>query len=126
VNTAVRGSCRHDAAVAAAAKPSVRAQVGINIHSLRYRALALIREVGFREVEAGDLYGRSPAEFTGLLKTAGLRAMSIGASWDALWKEIDGVATHAGRWEPSTWFAPQSPIARSIWQWRIASPRRTI
>ena len=67
-------------AVAIAAKPSFRAQVGINIYSLRYRAekdlpgtLALIRDLGFREVEAGDLYGCSPAEFAGLLKSAGLR-----------------------------------------------------
>ena len=46
-------------------------------------------------MEAGDLYGRSPAEFAGLVKSAGLRATSIGASWEALGKGLDGVVAHA-------------------------------
>ena len=65
------------AAVTAAGKPAFRAQVGINIYSLRYQAekdlpatLALIRQLGFAEVEAGDLYGRRAAEFLGLLYMA--------------------------------------------------------
>jgi sugar phosphate isomerase/epimerase len=85
-----------------AAKTAFRAQVGINIYSLRYLAekdlpatLALIRELGFREVEAGDLYGRTPDEFLGLLKAAGLHATSIGAAYDALGKDLESVAAHA-------------------------------
>jgi sugar phosphate isomerase/epimerase len=100
-------SRRHLLAAAAAALPAAaptafRAQVGINIYSLRYLAgkdlpatLALIRELGFREVEAGDLYGRRPAEFLGLLKAAGLHAASIGAAYDALGKDLPAVAAHA-------------------------------
>lgn len=90
------------AALPATAKAAFRAEVGINIYSLRYEAekdlpatLALIRKLGFRKVEAGDLYGRTPAEFLGLLKAAGLQATSIGAAYDALEKNLDGVAAHA-------------------------------
>ena len=90
------------AALPLAAKAAFRSQVGINIYSLRYLAekdlpatLALIRELGFREVEAGDLYGRSPGEFLGLLKAAGLRATSIGAAYGALGKDLASVAAHA-------------------------------
>jgi len=51
------------AALPAFAKPAFRAQVGINIYSLRYKAegsagtLALIRELGFPEVEAASCMG---------------------------------------------------------------------
>ncbi len=90
------------AALPATAKAAFRAEVGINIYSLRYEAekdlpatLALIRKLGFRKVEAGDLYGRTPAEFLVLLKAAGLQATSIGAAYDALEKNLDGVAAHA-------------------------------
>lgn len=90
------------AGLRAAAQPAFRAQVGINIYSLRYLAekdlpatLALIRELGFREVEAGDLYRRTPAEFLGLLRAAGLRATSIGASYEALGTDLEGVVAHA-------------------------------
>ena len=90
------------AAVSPAAKPAFRAQVGINIYSLRYQAekdlpatLALIRKLGFLEVEAAELYGRTPAEFLGLLKAAGLHATSFGAAYDALGKDLDAVAAQA-------------------------------
>ena len=77
-------------------------ELGINIYSLRYKAkedlpgtLELIRDLGFRHVEAGDLYGRSPAEFQALLKANGLQAKSVGASYKALGNEIDKVIEHA-------------------------------
>jgi sugar phosphate isomerase/epimerase len=85
-----------------AAKESFRAPVGINIYSLRYQAekdlpatLALIRELGFREVECGNLYRRSPAEFVALLKANGLRAASMGAAYNALAKDVAAVAANA-------------------------------
>jgi sugar phosphate isomerase/epimerase len=90
------------AAAPAAGRSAFRAQVGINIYSLRYQAekdlpatLALIRQLGFAEVEAGDLYGRSAAEFLGLLQSAGLHATSFGAGYDALGKDLDSVAAQA-------------------------------
>jgi sugar phosphate isomerase/epimerase len=76
--------------------------IGINIYSVRYLAkkdlpgtLALIRELGFRDVEAGDLYGRSPAEFQKLLKAEGLSASSVGASWKDLGTNLNFVTDHA-------------------------------
>ena len=90
------------AALPAFAKPAFKAEVGINIYSLRYLAekdlvstLGLIGKLGFRVVEAGDLYGRTPAEFLKLLQAAGLRATSIGAGYEALGKNLDVVAAHA-------------------------------
>ncbi|MBI4893794.1 MAG: TIM barrel protein [Acidobacteria bacterium] len=88
---------------AAAAPPArLRAEIGINIYSLRYKAekdlpgtLALVRELGFRDVEAGDLYGRTPQAFTELLRKNGLKASSFGASWDALKKDTPAVAAQA-------------------------------
>lgn len=91
------------ALLAAALAPArFRAPVGINIYSLRYAAekdlpgtLAMIRELGFREVEAGDLYGRTPEAFAALLKQRGLRATSYGAAWEALKKDPAKVAAEA-------------------------------
>ena len=90
------------AALPAAARPAFRAPVGLALYSLRYQAekdlpatLALVKELGFHEVEAGDFYGRSPAGFLGLLKAVGLRATSMGAAYDALGKDVDGVAAEA-------------------------------
>lgn len=86
----------------ASARTVFRPPVGTNLYSFRYlteknlpATLALIHELGFREVEAGELYGRTPAQIQVLLKEAGLRATSIGAAYDALDKDLDGVAAHA-------------------------------
>src|SRR5690349_8155485 len=90
------------AALPLTAKEAFRATLGINVYSLRYKAekdlprtLALIRELGFREVEAGNLYKRTPAEFLALLKQNGLRATAIGAAYKALGSDIDAVIAHA-------------------------------
>lgn len=90
------------AALPACAKPAFRAEVGINIYSLRNEAakdlpgtLALIRELGFRKVEAGDLYGRSPDQFLRLLKGAGLQAVSMGTPYAALKRDAAAVGAQA-------------------------------
>jgi sugar phosphate isomerase/epimerase len=90
------------AAPPAAAKARFRAQVGTNLYSLRYQAekdlpgtLTLIRKLGFREVEVGELYGQSPGEFLQLLKAVGLQATSFGAAYGALGKDVDAVAAQA-------------------------------
>lgn len=89
-------------ALPAIAKPVFRAEVGINIYSLRNEAekdlpgtLALISKLGFRKVEAGSLYGRSPAEFLGLLRANGLRAVSMGASYASLRSDAAAVGAQA-------------------------------
>jgi sugar phosphate isomerase/epimerase len=86
----------------AGAEVRFRSEIGINIYSLRYQAekdlpgtLALIRELGFKKVEAGNLYGRTPTEFRAMLDSNGLRATSIGAAYKALGRDLDAVAAHA-------------------------------
>jgi len=88
--------------VPAFAKPAFRAEVGINIYSLRNEAekdlpgtLALIAKLGFRKVEAGNLYGRRPAEFARLLRANRLRAVSMGASYASLNSDAAAVGAQA-------------------------------
>jgi sugar phosphate isomerase/epimerase len=90
------------AALPALAKPGFNAEVGINIYSLRTEAaedlpktLALIRELGFRKVEAGNFYGRTPDEYLRLLKANGLKAASMGAAYAALSKDAKSVGALA-------------------------------
>ena len=90
------------AALPAFAKPAFKAEVGINIYSLRYLAekdlrktLALIRELGFRKVEVGNLHGRTPATFLSMLKSQGLVATSMGAAYKALNADIGPIAAQA-------------------------------
>lgn len=90
------------AAWPAAARKPFRAKVGINTYSVRYQAekdlpgtIAIIRELGFREVEVNDLYGRPPVQFLGLLDQAGLKATSFGAGYDQLTEDLNSVAAAA-------------------------------
>lgn len=89
-------------ALPALANPVFRAEVGINIYSLRNEAekdlpgtLGLIAKLGFRKVEAGNLYGRTPAEFLGLLMKARLQAVSMGAAYSALKRDAAAVGEQA-------------------------------
>ena len=88
---------------------SLRAQrnlpfkIGLQIYSLRYEAekdlpatLALIRSLGFEEVEVPPgFYGRSAREFRRLLDEAGLTPTAMGESYDRLDNDIDAVAKDA-------------------------------
>jgi sugar phosphate isomerase/epimerase len=77
-------------------------QFGLEIYSLRGEAekdlpatLALIRKFGFREIELGELYGRTAVEFRRLLDNNGLRATSMMADYERLGKAADSVAADA-------------------------------
>ena len=90
------------AAIQSGSKPGLRAEIGINIYSLRYLAekdlpstLRLVRQLGFSDVEAGDLYSRTPEEFRSLLDRAGLHATSAGVAYDALAGNIASVVSRA-------------------------------
>jgi sugar phosphate isomerase/epimerase len=79
-----------------------RARPGLALYSLRYQAqkdlpatLALAKRLGFEEVEAGNFYGRSAGGFRDLLRTAGLRAASMSASYESLGNQIEEVAANA-------------------------------
>jgi sugar phosphate isomerase/epimerase len=84
------------------AKPKTSLPMGLEIYSLRGEAqkdlpstLALIRKLGFTEVEGGDFYGRNAAEFRKLLDSNGLKLTSMMAAYDRLSKDAGAVAGEA-------------------------------
>jgi sugar phosphate isomerase/epimerase len=84
----------------ASAKAKLR--MGLAIYSVRREAdkdlpatLALIRKLGFQEVEGGDLFGRSAAEFRRLLDANGLKLTSMMAAYDRLGTNMSSVADDA-------------------------------
>jgi len=84
------------------AKRRATVPMGLEIYSLRREAekdlpatLALIRKFGFKEVEGGDSFGRSPAEFRKLLDGNGLKLTSMMAAYDRLSRDINSVAEDA-------------------------------
>ena len=86
----------------AAAKEKLPVPTGLEIYSLRREAekdlpatLALIRKLGFRDVEGGDFFGRSAAEFRKQLDLHELRMTSMMAAYDILDRAIDSVAADA-------------------------------
>ena len=88
------------AALPAAARQ--RLNVGLEIYSLRGDAeknlpatIAMIRKLGFTEVEVSALYGRNAAEFRRLLDNNGLKATSMMAEYDRLAKAASSVADDA-------------------------------
>jgi len=89
-------------ALTSSAKGSGAPPMGLEIYSLRGEAekdlpgtLALIRKLGFTEVEGGDFYGRSAAEFRKMLDANGLRLTSMMAAYDRLSTLINSVAEDA-------------------------------
>lgn len=77
-------------------------RMGLELYSLRYKAekdlpgtLALIRKLGFQELEVGEFYGRTAADFRKLLDNNGLKATSMMAEHGRLGKEIQSVADDA-------------------------------
>jgi sugar phosphate isomerase/epimerase len=95
-------------AAAACAPESVAARqrlpvpMGLEIYSLRGEArrdlpgtLALIRQFGFKEVEGGEFYGHSAAQFRKLLDENGLKLTSMMAAYDRLNSDINSVADDA-------------------------------
>ncbi len=92
------------AALTGCAQSKQLPRFGLQTYSLRYEArkdlpatLALIREMGFEEVEVSGLYDRSAAEYRGLLDDNGLKAVSMMAGYDQLDNAVDSVADDAGR-----------------------------
>jgi sugar phosphate isomerase/epimerase len=90
------------AALPGMAKQNPASRFGLELYSLRREAekdlpgtLAMIRKLGFRELEVGGFYGRSAVEFQRLLGQNGLRATSMMADYERLGKALDAVATDA-------------------------------
>jgi sugar phosphate isomerase/epimerase len=90
------------ALASAIAKPTPSVPIGLEIYSLRGDAekdlpgtLALIRKLGFSEVEGGDFFGRSAAEFRKLLDGHGLKLTSMMADYERLCADVHSVADDA-------------------------------
>src|SRR4030095_9102011 len=83
-------------------RSAFKGPVGLQLYSLRAEfakdvpgTLAKVREMGFREVEMGGTYGLTPQQFRAELDKAGLRAVSMGASFDSLRDNIETVISNA-------------------------------
>ncbi|MBI5283038.1 MAG: sugar phosphate isomerase/epimerase [Candidatus Solibacter usitatus] len=90
------------AALPALAQQRFTGALGLQMYSLRRQAakdlpgtLALVRKLGFEELEVGGFYGKTAAEFQRLLAGHGLKAVSLGAEWNALSKSIQNVSDDA-------------------------------
>lgn len=88
--------------LAGLAQQKRRVSMGIQIYSLRDQAekdlpgtLALIRSLGFREVEVSGFYGHSAADFRRMLDGNGLKATSMMAEYGRLLKNVEAVAADA-------------------------------
>ena len=89
-------------ALSTAAAQSFSRSVGLQVYSLRREAakdlpntLALIRKLGFTELEAGGFYGRTASEFQRMLAGNGLKATAMGAGWEQLSTSIHQAADNA-------------------------------
>jgi sugar phosphate isomerase/epimerase len=76
--------------------------LGLQLYSLRREAakdlaqtLALVRKLGFTELEVGGSYGRQPSEFKRMLTEHGLTATAMGAGWEQLSKAASQVVDNA-------------------------------
>lgn len=90
------------AVLPAVAKQKFSERMGLELYSLRREArrdlpatLAMARKFGFKELEVGDLFGRSAAEFRRLTDADSLKITSMMAPYDRLEKEVDSVAADA-------------------------------
>src|SRR5262245_20775175 len=89
--TKIQKNRRDLANTRAGVDPSFKGTLGMQLCSLRAEfskdvpgTLAKVREMGFREVEMGGTYGLTPQQFRAELDKAGLRAVSMGVSFDSL------------------------------------------
>lgn len=77
--------------------------LGIQLYSLRRdaakdlpRTLALVRELGFTDLEVGGFFNRTASEFGSLLAANGLKATAMGAgSWAQLTRSVNQAADDA-------------------------------
>jgi sugar phosphate isomerase/epimerase len=90
------------AALPAQAEQRFAGPLGLQLYSLRREAgkdlpgaLAMIRKMGFDELEAGEFFGRAPAEFRRIAAEHGLKVTSMGAEWPQLTKSTGEVAANA-------------------------------
>src|SRR5262245_61357043 len=95
---AIKQNRQNTANTRAGIGPSFKGPLGLQLYSLRAEfakdvpgTLAKVREMGFRDVEMGGTYDLTPQQFRAELDKAGLRAVSLGASFDSLRDNIETV-----------------------------------
>src|SRR5262247_1145660 len=102
--------------------PSFKGPLGLQLYSLRAEfakdvpgTLAKVREMGFREVEMGGTYGLTPQQFRAEPDKAGLRAVSLGASFDSLRDNLETVINNAKtfgvQYVMCAWITHQRPFS---------------
>lgn len=111
----------------AAAQPAVSLPVpgvlGLELYSVRHQmerdlegALKLVHSWGFQQVEGGHFYGRSAADFKGLLDRYGLEMQSMLVGYEALRDDMATVIRHAKavgtRMVGTAWIPHQRPFGR--------------
>jgi len=81
---------------------SFKGPLGLQLYSLREQfktdvpgTLAKVKELGFTEVELAGTYGKSPEEFSALLKANGLKAIAGHFGFDQFKKDPEAVAKEA-------------------------------
>jgi sugar phosphate isomerase/epimerase len=86
------------------AQQTSKPRFGLQTYSLRYEAekdlpatLALIRKMGFEEVEVSGWPGHSAVEYRRLLDDCGLKAVAMMASYQQLEKDVGSVVEAAQR-----------------------------
>jgi len=89
-------------AAARTGQQSFKATLGMELWTYRRElakdlpgTLAMIRSLGFKEVETASFYGRSAAEFRKELDKAGLKCRSCITGYDRLDEELDSVIAEA-------------------------------
>src|SRR5262245_6925522 len=117
-----RQSGQNGANTRAGVGPSFTGPLGLQLYSLRAEfakdvpgALAKVRELGFRDVEMGGTYGLTPQQFRAELAKAGLRAGSMGASFDSLRDNLETVISNAKtfgvQYVMCAWITHQRPFS---------------
>jgi sugar phosphate isomerase/epimerase len=90
------------AAIPTRAQTTTKPRFGLQTYSLRYDAdkdfpgtIALIRKLGFEELEVSNWPGHTAAEYRRLLDDNGLKAVSMMTSYQQLDTNVAAVAEHA-------------------------------
>ena len=97
--------------------------LGLELYSVRHQmekdlpgALKLVRGWGFEQVEGGNFYGRTAAEFKGLLSQNGLEMQSMLVGYEALRDDMPAIVRNAttvgAKMVGTAWIPHQRPFGR--------------
>ncbi|GAA4449670.1 sugar phosphate isomerase/epimerase [Nibrella saemangeumensis] len=107
--------------VLAVAQAQPKAPVGIQLYTFRNEfakdvtgTMAKVREMGFKEIEGGNTYGMSNADFRKLLDQNGLKLISMGAQFTELESNvpqiIDKAKTLGAKYVVCSWIPHQDDV----------------